>query len=133
LNGDPISCEEIVIRLIGRKKHVLSSGDATPEVFILRQTDLGRLSFFRKAISDIQVCKAALTGLHGAATLHTGTVRFSAYPGGRQIDIVEAEGEGTEIPGHAAMIGLPDPITEPAEAERVASILRDQSRGLSIV
>jgi hypothetical protein len=112
-----------------RKNDVLPNGEAATEAFILRATDEGRLSFFRKAISDISVCKAALNKTRGAATLHTGRIRAGIYPRGRQLDVVEAEGEGTHIPGHAALLGLPDPLTEPGEAERVASILREQSRG----
>jgi hypothetical protein len=84
-------------------------------------------------ISDIQICKAALDRPRGAATLHTGRIRAAIYPGERQLDIVEAEGEGTDIPGHSALTGLPDPLTEYGEAERVASILREQSRGVPII
>jgi hypothetical protein len=131
LNGDSVGCEEVIIRLLSRKKHVLPEGDVAPEAFILRPNDHGRLSFFRKAISDIPVCKAALEKLCGAATLHTGRVRAANYPGNRKIDVVEAEGEGTDIPGHSAMIGLPDPESEYEDAERVASILRKQSRLVS--
>jgi hypothetical protein len=132
LNGDSISCEEILIRLISRKNDVLPDGAAATEAFILRPTDAGRLSVFRKAISDIQICKAALNRPRGAATLHTGRIRAGIYPGDRQLNVVEAEGEGTDIPGHSALIGLPDPLTEYGEAERVASILREQSRGIPI-
>jgi hypothetical protein len=133
LNGDSISCEEILIRLISRKNDVLPNGEAATEAFILRSTDAGKLSFFRKAISDIQICKTALNKPRGAATLHTGRIRATIYPGERQLDIIEAEGEGTNIPGHTALIGLPDPLTEYGEAERVASILREQSRGIQII
>jgi hypothetical protein len=131
LNGDPIPCEEILIRLISRSKDVLPTGEAASEVFILRRGE-ERLSVFRKAISDIELCKRALNRPRGAATLHTGRIRTEAYPNERQIDIVEAEGEGTEIPGHAVLIGLPDPEKEYGEAERVASLLRQQSRGIPI-
>jgi hypothetical protein len=133
LNGDSIFCEEILIRLISRKKDLLPDGEAATEAFILRLTDAGKLSLFRKAISDIQICKAALNKPRGAATLHTGRIRTAIYPSERQLDIIEAEGEGTDIPGHSALIGLPDPLTEYGEAERVASILREQSRGIPIV
>jgi len=131
LNGDPIPCEDVIIRLIGNKKHVLSDG-ATVEAFILRRNDHGRLSFFRRAISDFHVCRKVLREVYGASTLHTGRVRAITYPSPRRIEVVEAEGEGTEIPGHAAMIGLPDPITNYAEAERVASLLRSQSRSVTV-
>jgi hypothetical protein len=133
LNGDSISCEEILIRLISRKRDILPNAEAATEVFILRPSDEGRLSFFRKAISDIDICKAVIEKPRGAATLHTGRVRAAAYPDERQLDIVEADGEGTDIPGHAALIGLPDPIAEFGEAERVASILRAQSRFTPII
>lgn len=133
MNGDSISCEEILIRLIGRKRDLLPNGEAATEAFILRPADAGKLSFFRKMISDIQICKAALDRPRGAATLHTGRIRAAIYPGERQLDIVEAEGEGTDIPGHSALTGLPDPLTEYGEAERVASILREQSRGVPII
>jgi hypothetical protein len=132
LNGDSISCEEILIRLISRKKDILPDGGAATEAFILRQADTGKLSVFRKAISDIQICKSALSKPCGATTLHTGRIRSAIYPGERQLDIIEAEGEGTDIPGHSALIGLPDPLTEYGEAERVASILREQSRSIPI-
>lgn len=128
MNGDPVSCEEILIRLIARSRDILASGDVMPEVFILRRGE-GRLSFFRQSISGIETCKAALNRPRGAATLHTGRVRCGAYPGNRLLDVIEAEGEGTDIPGHAVLIGLPDPETEYLEAERVASVLRQQSRG----
>jgi len=132
LNGDSVGCEEVLIRLISRKKDVLPGGVAAPEVFILRPNDAGRLSLFRKAISDVHVCKGALKTPYGAATLHAGRVRASNYATNRQLDVVEAEGEGTDIPGHAAMVGLPDPVTEYQDAERVASILREQSRAISV-
>ena len=131
MNGDPVSCEEILIRLIARSKDILPSGEVMPQAFILRRGERG-LSLFRMTISGIETCKAALDRPRGAVTLHTGRVRGGAYPGERRIDVVEAEGEGTIIPGHAAMIGLPDPITEYEDAERVASILRRQSRHLQI-
>lgn len=133
MNGDAIPCEDVVIRLIARKQHMPPGGDVDPAAFILRPSDGGRLSFFRRSISDIQVCKAALKKPHGAVTLHTGRVRATSYPGNRNIDIVEAEGEGTTIPGHAAMVGLPDPETEFEAAERVASLLRQQSRRLALL
>ena len=132
MNGDSISCEEISIRLIARSRDVLPNGEAAPEVFILRKGEQ-RLSLFRNSISGIDICKAVLAKPRGAATLHTGRVRSENYPDGRQLDIVEAEGEGTTIPGHAALIGLPDPIAQYAEAERVASLLTKQSRGVRVV
>ena len=132
MNGDSISCEEILIRLISRKRDLLPNGEAATEAFILRPNDAGKLSFFRKLISDIQVCKAVLDKPYGAATLHTGRIRAGTYPDERKLEIVQAEGEGTDIPGHSALIGLPDPLTEYGEAERVASILREQSRGIPI-
>jgi len=132
LNGDPIPCEDIIIRLIGKRQHLLPGGDVDPGMFVLRRSDEGRLSLFRRTISDIQVCKAALKKPYGAVTLHTGRVRATSYPGNRQIDVVEAEGEGTTIPGHAAMIGLPDPEIDPEAAERVASLLHKQSRNLAL-
>jgi hypothetical protein len=131
LNGDPISCEEILIRLIARSRDALPNGEAATEVFILRRGE-ERLSVFRKAISDIEACKKVLDKPRGAVTLHTGRVRTGPYPGERQLDIVEAEGDGTDIPGHAVLVGLPNPETEYGEAERVASLLREQSRGISI-
>jgi hypothetical protein len=131
LNGDRVPCEEILIRLASRRGHILPNSEVAAEVFILRRGE-NRLSVFRKSISDIDVCKAALKRPYGAATLHTGKVRTGPYPGDIQVDVVEAEGEGTDIPGHAALTGLPDPITAPEKAERVASILRRQSRGIVV-
>jgi hypothetical protein len=131
LNGDPVSCEEILIRLIAKPRHLLPNGEPAPEVFILRSGER-HLSLFRMAISGVEACKAALAKPRGAATLHAGKVRAGAYPSDRQLDILEAEGEGTTIPGHAVLTGLPDPIKEWGEAERVASILREQSRGVRI-
>jgi hypothetical protein len=131
LNGDLVPCEEIPIRLVSRRGYVLPNHEVAPEVFVLRGGERS-LSVFRRAISDIDVCKAALKRPHGAATLHTGRVRTGPYPGEIQVDVVEAEGEGTDIAGHAALIGLPDPITAPEEAERVASILQKQSRSIPL-
>jgi hypothetical protein len=132
LNGDPVPCEEILIRLVSRKGDILPTGEPEVGAFILRRGE-ERLSFFRRSISDIGICKSALTKPRGAATLHTGRIRNGDYPHGRHLNVVEAEGEGTDIPGHAALVGLPDPITEYEEAERVASILRLQSRGMAII
>jgi hypothetical protein len=132
LNGDQIDCEEISIRLIGRRKDVLPGGAAAPEAFILRLSDRGRLSVFRKAISDLPACRLALNKLYGAATLHTGRVRAVTYSDQGRLDVVDAEGDGTEILGHAAIIGLPDPETEYEMAEHVASLLQRQSRGAVI-
>ena len=131
MNGDSVPCEEILIRLISRRGDILPSGEAAPQVFMLRRNEQ-RLSVFRKAISDIGVCKAELRRTYGAATLHAGRVRTGSYPEGIEIDVVGAEGEGTNIPGHAALTGLPDPITAYESAERVASILRDQSRRILV-
>jgi hypothetical protein len=131
LNGDPIRCEEIIIRLIGRKRDFLD-GEIAAAAFILRPNDGGKLSFFRKSISDLPICRAALQNLYGAGTLHTGRVRSASYPSERKLDVVEAEGEGTDILGHVAMIGLPDPETEFEAAERVASILQKQSRAVRL-
>jgi len=117
---------------MSRKRDVLPDGEAATEAFILRPTDAGKLSLFREAISDIHICKKALNGPRGAATLHTGRIRAGVYPRERQLDVIEAEGEGTNIPGHAALTGLPDPLAEYEEAERVASILQRQSRGIPI-
>ena len=98
---------------------------------MLRPNEQG-LSVFRSSISDIEVCKRELQRIRGAATLHTGRVRTGPYPQGVEIDVVEAEGEGTNTPGHAVLTGLPDPITAYEEAERVASILREQSRSIAV-
>lgn len=132
MNGEAVPCEEILIRLVGRKGDILPSGEAAPEAFILRKNDSGKLSLFRKTISDIQVCKAALKKPYGAATLHAGTVRSTVCSNGRVLDVLDAEGEGTNIPGHASLVGLPDPITEYEDAEHVASLLSRQSRGIPI-
>lgn len=131
MNGDRVPCEEILIRLISRRGYILPNGDAAHEVFILRRNEQ-RLSVFRKSISDIDVCKAELRKPYGAATLHAGRVRSGSYPKGIEIDVVEAEGEGTSTPGHAAITGLPDPITAYEDAERVASILSQQSRSIPL-
>lgn len=131
MNGDLVDCEEILIRLISRRRAVLPNGEVATEVFLLRANE-NALSLFRKQISDIDVCKTALAKLHGAVTLHTGRIRDGRYPNGRQLEIIEAEGEGTEIPGHCALIGLPDPLKEVIEAERVASILCAQSRTIPL-
>jgi len=131
LNGDQVLCEEILIRLVSRRRDILPSGEAAPEAFILRR-DEQRLSVYRKTISDIDICKTALRGVYGASTLHTGRVRTGPYPERIHIDVVEAEGEGTEIPGHAALTGLPDPIARYEEAERVASVLQKQSRRIPL-
>jgi hypothetical protein len=116
---------------MSRRRDVLPGGEAAPEAFILRR-DEQKLSVFRKTISDIDKCKTALRGVYGAATLHTGKVRTGPYPEGTHIDVVEAEGEGTDVPGHAALIGLPDPIAAYEAAERVASVLQKQSRGIPV-
>lgn len=132
MNGDQIDCREISIRLIGNKKHVLPGGGAAPEAFILRSNDAGSLSVFRRAISDLPACRGALKKIYGAATLHSGRVRTIAFGDQRQLDVIDAEGQGTDIPGHAAIVGLPNPETEYELAERVASMLQLQSRNVSL-
>ena len=79
MNGDSISCEEILIRLISRKKDILPDGEAATEAFILRLTDDGKLSLFRKAISDIKICRAALNRPNTGGHLHKGTVGAAIY------------------------------------------------------
>jgi hypothetical protein len=111
---------------------MLPTGEPAPEVFMLRRGE-DSLSLFRSAISGIAKCKMAIRNPRGAATLHAGRVRAGNYPGQRKLDVIEAEGENTEIPGHAALTGLPDPIEAYGEAERVASLLRDQSRKIPIL
>jgi hypothetical protein len=117
-----------VIRVFRNAKHKDASGGATADAFMLRSTDEGRLSVFRLKLISVQDSKISLRKNHGAATLHTGRVRSLVVANLAALDVVPAEGEGTNLPGHAAIVNLPDPEVDPKNAERFASLLRDISR-----
>jgi hypothetical protein len=113
---------------LSKAAHRDTDGNATPEAFLLRPSDNGRLSVFRRKMASVEQARSVLKKTYGAASLHTGRIRSINNTHPRRIDVVAAEGEGTDIPGHAAISNLPDPKADEATAERIASLLRDQSR-----
>ena len=125
---ETVDCGEVVVRIFRNAKHRDASGGATADAFVLRSTDEGRLSVFRLKLISVQDSKTSLRRTHGAATLHTGRVRSLVVANLAALDILPAEGEGTDLPGHAAIVNLPDPEVDPKNAERFASLLRDISR-----
>ena len=122
-----LACDEILFRAIWKKKH-LTDGRVEADAFVLRQQDEGKLSTFRKKLVTLAACKAAFRTCVGVVTLHTGRVRATGGDQGLNLDVIGDELPSDPIPGHASIINLPDPIANRVFAERVASLLRDQSR-----
>lgn len=124
-----LSCDEIVFRLALNARSVAPySADA----FLLRKSDNGKLSVFRTSETSYNDCAKKFNKPKGAFTLHSGRVRTVPSRGGF-LEIVEDAAEEAPCPGHAAILNLPDPQVdaEALEAERVASLLREQSRFIS--
>jgi len=121
-----LGCEEIIFRLALNAKAAMPH---TTEAFLLRRSDNGKLSVYRLKKTTIESCLRRYNRPKGAFTLHTGRVRTVAYRG-VPLDVVEDEQPNDKCPGHASVLHLPDPLKgdEAEEAERVATILRRQSR-----
>jgi hypothetical protein len=127
-----ILCTELLTRVLRNKNNVDENGNITAEAFLLREKDAGKLSVYRQEKVSPDACIATFKKTYGAASLHTGHVRSinEAHPIG--IDVIPAESVNDLCPGHSAIINLPDQhaSAKPEEAERMASILRDQARKL---
>lgn len=121
-----VLCEELLYRVATKRKHLTPEGLAEAELFILRPTDEGGLSVFRKRLVSSVDCERQFKKTFGFVTLHAGRVRSLSSTIAREIDIVPDERPSDIVPGHAMITGLPEPNT--ADAEYVASLLRDQSR-----
>lgn len=126
-----IPCDEILFRAILKKKY-LAHGGVDAGAFILRQQDEGKLSTWRKKLVTHLACRASYKTCFGLVTLHVGRVR-ATVDGERRLslDVIGDELPSDPFPGHASVLNLPDPTTDPVLAERVASLLRDQSRQVS--
>lgn len=129
-SSDSIDCSEILTRIFLNRKHCDDDGNATADAFILRERDAGKLSVFRQTVVSVEACKANFRNTYGAASLHTGHVRTVETYDSTCLDVVSAEGEGTELPGHSCIINLPDPLKDRELAEYIGGLLRDKSRKL---
>jgi hypothetical protein len=127
-DSSTIPCDEILFRAILKKKH-LADGGVDAGAFILRHQDEGKLSTWRKKLVTYAVCRASYKTCFGLVTLHVGRVR-ATVDGERSLslDVIGDELPSDPFPGHASILNLPDPTADPVLAERVASLLRDQSR-----
>ena len=123
-----IPCDEILFRAILKKKY-LADGGVDAGAFILRQQDGGKLSTWRRKLVTHAACRASYKTCFGLVTLHVGRVR-ATLDGERRLglEVVGDELPSDPFPGHASILNLPDPVIDPVLAERVASLLRDQSR-----
>lgn len=126
-NSSSLACEEILFRAILKKSH-LTDGKVEADAFVLRKQDDGNLSTYRRKLVTLAECKAAFKTCVGVVTLHVGHVRATDVGEGLKLDVIGDELPSDPIPGHASIINLPDPSTNPILAEWVASLLRDQSR-----
>jgi len=122
-----IQCEEVLFRAVLKKRH-LTDGQVQADAFVLRQVDEGKLSTYRKNLTTLAACRAAFKKCAGVVTLHVGHVRATGIDEGLSLDVIGDELASDPIPGHASIINVPDPIVNRVLAERVASLLRDQSR-----
>ena len=122
-----IQCEEVLFRAILKKKH-LSDGEVQADAFVLRMQDEGKLSTYRRKLVTLAACKASFKACVGVVTLHVGHVRATGVDEGFSLDVIGDELPRDPIPGHALIINVPDPTVDRVLAERVASLLRDQSR-----
>jgi hypothetical protein len=124
-----IGCEEIIFRLALNAKAAMPN---TTEAFLLKKSDNGKLSVYRLKKADIASCLSRYNRPKGAFTLHTGRIR-TVLAAGVALDVVEDELPTDKCPGHASIIHLPDPQkeSEAEEAERIATLLRRQSRQIA--
>ena len=123
-----LDCNEIVFRLALNAKCVQPN---STEAFLLRRSDNGKLSVYRFAHTNFEDCSAKYNRPKGAFTLHVGRVRTLAAKG-FQLEVIQDESVTDKCPGHASILNLPDPQVEAEvlEAERLATLLRKQSRQL---
>jgi hypothetical protein len=123
-----VDCEEIIFRLALNAKCVIPN---STEAFLLRRSDEGRLSVYRIKKTSFEDCARKYNRPKGAFTLHVGRVR-SVSSKETYLDVVEDESLHDKCPGHASILNLPDPQieAEAIEAERLATVLRKQSRQL---
>jgi hypothetical protein len=122
-----LQCEEVLFRAILNKRH-LTDGQVQADAFVLRSVDEGKLSTYRKKLMTLAACKAVFRTCVGVVTLHVGHVRATGVDEGLNLDVIGDELPSDPIQGHASIINVPDPIANRVLAERVASLLRDQSR-----
>jgi hypothetical protein len=126
-DNETVECEEILLRAILKRKH-FSGGHVTADAFVLRPQDEGKLSTYRQRIVTSTQCKDSFSTCVGVVTLHAGRVRAAGQENDLKIDVVGDSLPGDPLPGHASIVNLPDPRTNFALAEWVASKLRDESR-----
>ena len=122
-----IQCEEVLFRAILNKRHI-ADGQVQADAFVLRKADEGKLSTYRRKLVTFAECKASFKACVGVVTLHVGHVRATGIDEGLSLDVIGDELPSDSIPGHASIINVPDPFVNRVLAERVASLLRDQSR-----
>jgi hypothetical protein len=126
-----VECPEVLFRALLRKNHLDRDGNLTEEAFMLRKTDEGHLSVFREQRVGLDQCMQSFERPPlGAASLHTGRVRSINTVHPLSIDVIPTESQNLNCPGHASIINLPDRYrgANRDDAERVASLLRDQAR-----
>jgi len=127
-NNSEIPCEEVLLRVILKPKHVDNDGRARAEAFLLRPQDEGKLSTFRAIFTSTKMCRDAFKKCFGVVTLHCGHIRATEINGGVPLDVIGDALADDVLPGHASILNLPDKENDPFLAERIASLLRDQSR-----
>jgi len=130
VDSDIVLCDEILLRAILKKRH-FSGGQVDAYAFILRPQDEGKLSTWRRRFVTVAACKGAYKTCCGVVTLHTGRVRCAGDEKGLRVDVVADSLPSDPLPGHASVLNLPDPNTDPFLAEFVATKLRDQCRPTS--
>jgi len=125
-----VACPEILTRVLRNKGNLDRDGNVTEEAFLLRERDIGKLSVYRQALVSPEECLSTFRKTYGAVSLHTGRVRTINNVHPRDIDVIITESQDDPCPGHSAIVNLPDHSqrAQQAEAEYVASLLRDQCR-----
>lgn len=123
-----LDCEEVIFRLALNAKCAMPN---TTEAFLLRKSDNGKLSVYRINKTSFEDCSAKYNRPKGAFTLHVGRVR-TLQSKNRYLEVIEDESDTDKCPGHASILNLPDPQNEEEaeQAERIATLLRRQSRQL---
>jgi len=127
LSNKLVDCSEILCRLALKKDFM--EGDS-PDAFLLRPSDYGKLSVYRLSRVSQTECSATFKKVHGAFSLHTGHVRNATDKNLPVPEVVEDESPGDLCKGHALVLNLPDPQTDYERAQRSATLLRRISRRL---
>lgn len=115
---NPLDCSTIIFRAITRSRDVVS-GVILAGAFIRRPQDVDGLSI---DVLSPQSCVAGFNRHFGVGSLHVGRVRG--------VERADLDVKVDEHP-HGIIEGLPFQDENPAEAERLASLLAEMSRHIS--